>query len=571
MLGAQSLEQILGTSLMNMVPTEERKACQGFLDRAMGGQRGSFEVDLVGLTGSRHTFELHASAHPGAPDAIASVLISFRDVTESRRLEQSLVEAATRQAEQEAAHDAERKRLQTDIELARKAQTDQFAVDEQLTELERRLAEVQRRARRAARRRTPTRLPACRRRLPTSGVRPTRSRRPLQNSMATTSSSPSCAAATTRSIPNGSSCSRWPACCAARPRRGSRPSPSSPSGWRRSKASGSTRSTPPTRCGSTSTSGTPWSPTSPRGCSCWNPISSRPPRRSAQLQRELESRTSLANELAARIETLEAEPHRCGPRPTPSWQAFGRPARPSNRGSHAGGRRDATARRGRGRTRAMRAAATPSIGVQQGRGETAALRAALEQEHAASRADLESQLQESQTRYGTDTSALRDALNESLSEQARLAEAMAAAEEDATQKGSQLAAVEQTIADERTAHAGRLVELEANAATRLAELELRAERPSAHTRPACRSSSRPTPRSRRRATRPRPPRPRGRPNATPSMPRRSPSWKPRTPPASASSKPPSHRPASVPMMPWQPCSGPRTRLAPNGSGWKTRC
>ena len=67
-LGAQSLEQILGTSLMNMVPTEERKACQGLLDRAMGGQRGSFEVDLVGLTGSRHTFELRASAHPGAPD-----------------------------------------------------------------------------------------------------------------------------------------------------------------------------------------------------------------------------------------------------------------------------------------------------------------------------------------------------------------------------------------------------------------------------------------------------------------------------------------------------------------------
>ncbi len=141
MLGAQSLEQILGTSLMNMVQAEERKACQAFLDRAMGGQRGSFEVDLVGLTGSRHTFELHASAHPGAPDAIASVLISFRDVTESRRLEQSLVEAATRQAEQEAAHDVDRKRLLTDLELARKAQTDQFAVDEQLTELERRLAE----------------------------------------------------------------------------------------------------------------------------------------------------------------------------------------------------------------------------------------------------------------------------------------------------------------------------------------------------------------------------------------------------------------------------------------------
>ena len=50
---------------------------------------------------------------------------------------------------------------------------------------------------------------------------------------------------------------------------------------------------------------------------------------------------------------------------------------------------------------------------------------------------------------------------------------MAAAEEDAGQKGSQLAALELAMSEERKAHAGRLVELEANAATRLAELEIR--------------------------------------------------------------------------------------------------
>ena len=221
MLGAQSLEQILGTSLMNMVPTEERKACQAFLDRAMGGQRGSFEVDLVGLTGSRHTFELHASAHPGAPDAIASVLISFRDVTESRRLEQSLVESATRQAEQEAAHDAERKRLLTDIELARKAQTDQFAVDEQLTELERRLAESSDERNALTKSfgeeiaRLQEALAEQRRLADTQSAA-------FAGSTATTSSSPNCAAGTTRSTRSASSCSRWPVCCAARPRRGNR-------------------------------------------------------------------------------------------------------------------------------------------------------------------------------------------------------------------------------------------------------------------------------------------------------------------------------------------------------------
>jgi hypothetical protein len=85
-----------------------------------------------------------------------------------------------------------------------------------------------------------------------------------------------------------------------------------------------------------------------------------------------------------------------------------------------------------------------------------------------------------EARYGTDTGALRDALNGSLTEQARLAEAMAAAEEDAAQKGTQLAALEQAMADERNAHAGRLVELEANAATRLADLEIRQHRSRAH-------------------------------------------------------------------------------------------
>ena len=109
------------------------------------------------------------------------------------------------------------------------------------------------------------------------------------------------------------------------------------------------------------------------------------------------------------------------------------------------------------------------------------MRAALEQEHASIRSEIEAKLQEAEARYGTDTGALRDALNGTLTEQARLAEAMAAAEEDAAQKGSQLAALEQAMADERKAHAGRLVDLEANAATRLADLEIRsAETERAH-------------------------------------------------------------------------------------------
>ena len=306
MLGAQSLEQILGTSLMNMVPTEERKACQAFLDRAMGGQRGSFEVDLVGLTGSRHTFELHASAHPGAPDAIASVLISFRDVTESRRLEQSLVEAATRQAEQEAAHEAERKRLLTDMELARKAQTDQFAVDEQLTEFERRLAESndERVALQKAHRRRdrPPAGGACRAaaagRHAVGGL--------CQSSTATTSSSPSSkpvrrarlrAAAAARDGRPAAQRGRGPATDGHRADRAAR----GPRGERQHAVdtANSLRLDLDERHTLVADLTT--------RLQLLESDQQQTAEASAQLQRELESRTALANELAGRIETLEAE------------------------------------------------------------------------------------------------------------------------------------------------------------------------------------------------------------------------------------------------------------------------
>ena len=89
---------------------------------------------------------------------------------------------------------------------------------------------------------------------------------------------------------------------------------------------------------------------------------------SAQLQRELESRTALANELAGGSRRSRPSRQRCAQRPTPSWRRFGRPARPNWRrfGTQVGSRAGPTA----------------------GDGSTAETRRAcmrpLEQEHAAS-------------------------------------------------------------------------------------------------------------------------------------------------------------------------------------------
>ena len=465
MLGAQSLEQILGTSLMNMVQADERKACQAFVDRAMGGQRGSFEVDLVGLTGSRHTFELHASAHPGAPDAIASVLISFRDVTESRRLEQSLVEAATRQAEQEAAHDVDRKRLLTDLDLARKAQTDQFAVDEQLTELERRLAESN--DERAALQQS-------------FGEEIARLQEALaeQRRQADTQS-----AAFARLDGSDQQLSelrgRYDALDSERQQL------LEMAGLLRSEAEARQQTVielterldglEAERQQAVDTANSLRLDLDERH-NLVADLTTRLQRlesdqqhttqSSSQLQRELESRTSLANELAARIEALEAEQAALRTAAEAEMAAL----RSNTEAEQAAIRAQAEAERAQ-----LRAAADAERTEFQSAAEAekAAAMAALEDQHASTRSDIESKLQEAETRYATDTGSLRDALNGSLNEQARLAEAMAAAEEDAAQKGSQLATLEQTLAEERTVHAGRLVELEADAATRLAELEIR--------------------------------------------------------------------------------------------------
>jgi PAS fold len=142
-LGAERLEQLLGTSFGALLPADERTAFQGFLERVIAGHRGSIEVDLTALTGTRHITQIHASPHPGAPDAITSVLVSLREVTEARRLEQSLVDAMAQQADQQRLHEAERAQLKSDLERAREGQADSKAHLAELQQLEQRLREAE--------------------------------------------------------------------------------------------------------------------------------------------------------------------------------------------------------------------------------------------------------------------------------------------------------------------------------------------------------------------------------------------------------------------------------------------
>jgi hypothetical protein len=138
-IGAERLEQILETSFGDLLEDDDRSGFLAFIDRVAAGHRSSLEVSLTALTGNRHTILLHATPHPGAPDGIDSVLVTLLDVTESRRLEQSLVEAMTRQADQEAAHEAAREHLAEELRLALQSQGDSEVRLTEIAELKDRL------------------------------------------------------------------------------------------------------------------------------------------------------------------------------------------------------------------------------------------------------------------------------------------------------------------------------------------------------------------------------------------------------------------------------------------------
>lgn len=127
MLGAERLDQVLGTRLFDLLDEGHRDACREFLTRVAAGERGSLEADLTSLTGERHNVQIHAVPHPQPVDGLASALCTFRDITEHRRLEAAIVENASRPADEAqlqrlaelettlADHQAARERLEAAI------------------------------------------------------------------------------------------------------------------------------------------------------------------------------------------------------------------------------------------------------------------------------------------------------------------------------------------------------------------------------------------------------------------------------------------------------------------------
>jgi PAS domain S-box-containing protein len=98
MVEADSLEQILGGRVEDLVVPEHRDAFKALTRKALNGGSGSLEFELVGLRGTRRWLETHAVPLRETTGKVQAALSVTRDVTERRRLEQQLVQSQKMEA-----------------------------------------------------------------------------------------------------------------------------------------------------------------------------------------------------------------------------------------------------------------------------------------------------------------------------------------------------------------------------------------------------------------------------------------------------------------------------------------
>lgn len=94
MVGATDPEQVIGQDARELVAPEHRAAFEAFHERVLDGSTEMLEFEIVGLEGERRWVESHAAPLRNADGEVTGQLAVTRDVTESRRLSQSLIEAA---------------------------------------------------------------------------------------------------------------------------------------------------------------------------------------------------------------------------------------------------------------------------------------------------------------------------------------------------------------------------------------------------------------------------------------------------------------------------------------------
>ena len=94
MLEADSVDEARQHSLIQFIIPKDRAAFASLHRRVMAGEDGILEFEVVGLRGTRRRLETHATPMRNASGQVAMLLGITRDVTERRRLEAQLLQAA---------------------------------------------------------------------------------------------------------------------------------------------------------------------------------------------------------------------------------------------------------------------------------------------------------------------------------------------------------------------------------------------------------------------------------------------------------------------------------------------
>jgi PAS domain S-box-containing protein len=90
MIEADSLEQVKGAAMIDIVAPEYREAFAGLHKRVMTGESGMLEFEIIGLKGTRRWLETHAVPLRNEAKRIEALLGVTRDITERKQAEASL-------------------------------------------------------------------------------------------------------------------------------------------------------------------------------------------------------------------------------------------------------------------------------------------------------------------------------------------------------------------------------------------------------------------------------------------------------------------------------------------------
>jgi PAS domain S-box-containing protein len=96
MIEADTLDQVIGESVLAVAAPEDREAFADLTRRVFRGESGTLEFDIVGLRGTRRRLETHAVPLRDAEGHITALLGITRDITSRKAAERALRESEER-------------------------------------------------------------------------------------------------------------------------------------------------------------------------------------------------------------------------------------------------------------------------------------------------------------------------------------------------------------------------------------------------------------------------------------------------------------------------------------------